>query len=263
VRHALCVVNFVVAAAPTSTSIGAAVVASVGAAAALLSSNGVAPTVGAPHNTTSDRLAHQHALPLTTRPLIALHPHMFIPHRDQLVVEGIILDMRRLHQSRLPLGEAGKDSRNLTKQRMRAGKCLKSKLEELYIWEGFERDVTIDSLRRTDATIKQWIAGTDPDWVVQDSTLVSAKDLHHGRLWHEVTEDVKRCEEQVGICRARKARLQLNLQHVVRYVEYRITSLHNESVPTPLLVGMAWLLERHLARYNALLGQMQELIHIA
>eukprot|EP00798_Chlamydomonas_sp_ICE-L_P004773 gene4773-34531_t len=144
--------------------------------------------------------------------------------RDQLVVEGIILDMRRLHQSRLPLGEAGKDSRNLTKQRMRAGKCLKSKLEELYIWEGFERDVTIDSLRRTDATIKQWIAGTDPDWVVQDSTLVSAKDLHHGRLWHEVTEDVKRCEEQIG---------------------------------------MAWLLERHLARYNALLGQMQELIHIA
>eukprot|EP00798_Chlamydomonas_sp_ICE-L_P031277 gene31277-6422_t len=117
---------------------------------------------------------------------------------DQLVVEGIILDMRRLHQSRLPLGEAGKDSRNLTKQRMRAGKCLKSKLEELYIWEGFERDVTIDSLRRTDATIKQWIAGTDPDWVVQDSTLVSAKDLHHGRLWHEVTEDVKRCEEQIG-----------------------------------------------------------------
>eukprot|EP00798_Chlamydomonas_sp_ICE-L_P014414 gene14414-20408_t len=182
---------------------------------------------------------------------------------DQLVVEGIILDMRRLHQSRLPLGEAGKDRRNLTKQRMRAGKCLKSKLEELYIWEGFERDVTIDSLRRTDATIKQWIAGTDPDWVVQDSTLVSAKDLHHGRLWHEVTEDVKRCEEQIGICRARKARLQLNLQHVVRYVEYRITSLHNESVPTPLLVGMAWLLERHLARYNALLGQMQELIHIA
>ena len=173
------------------------------------------------------------------------------------------MDMRRLHQSRLPLGEAGKDSRNLTKQRMRAGKCLKSKLEELYIWEGFERDVTIDSLRRTDATIKQWIAGTDPDWVVQDSTLVSAKDLHHGRLWHEVTEDVKRCEEQIGICRAWKARLQLNLQHVVRYVEYRITSLHNESVPTPLLVGMAWLLERHLARYNALLGQMQELIHIA
>jgi len=59
----LCVVNFVVAAAPTSTSIGAAVVASVGAAAALLSSNGVAPTVGAPHNTTSDRLAPTHVYP--------------------------------------------------------------------------------------------------------------------------------------------------------------------------------------------------------
>ncbi|GIL61147.1 hypothetical protein Vafri_15552 [Volvox africanus] len=170
--------------------------------------------------------------------------------RCQAEIEGLVLDVQKLHSDRAAAGCANKETKQIQSRARRKRQKVRMLLDEMYVWQGLGACKAVSRLSE-DEVKGLYVAGRRPPWSSSESD-IQALNVHYGRLYHAACANVARATEEEGFLRASKVRLSRWIQHTLKCLNVaRVAHLGK-------CAGRVFLIDRRLAVIKALQKELSQ-----